>query len=59
MRGFKLNIHAPRLGFTLMLLALNQIPIAIKTTAEIYFIEKLFQKYNSAVLSIIQCDGDK
>tara|TARA_Y100001968_G_C19181608_1_gene630702 strand:- start:65 stop:193 length:129 start_codon:yes stop_codon:yes gene_type:complete len=42
-----------------MLLALSRIPIAITTTAEIYFIERLFQKYNSAVLAIIQCDGDK
>ena len=42
-----------------MLLALNRIPIAIKTTAEIYCIEKLGQKYNSALLAIIQCNGGK
>ena len=40
-RGLKLNIHAPGTGFVLMLLALTQIPVAIKTTAEIYCMEKL------------------
>ena len=30
MRQFKLNIHAPGTGFVLMLLALTQIPVAIK-----------------------------
>ena len=41
MCGFKLNIHASGTGFALMLLALTQVPVAIKTTAEIYFMEKL------------------
>ena len=59
MRGFKLNIHAPGTGFALMLLALTQVPVAIKTTAEIYCMEKLGQKYNSAVVAIIQCNGGK
>ena len=59
MRGFKLNVHAPGQGFTLMILVLTQIPAAIKTTAEIYCMEKLGQKHNSAVLAIIQCNGGK
>lgn len=42
--GFKLNIHAPGTWFALMLLALTQVPVAIKTTAEIFFMEKLGEK---------------
>ena len=56
---FKFNIHAPGTGFTLMLLALTQVPVAITTTAEICCMEKLGQKYNSAVVAIIQCTGGK
>ena len=59
MRGFKLNIHVPGTGFALILWALTQVPVAIKTTAEIYCMEKLGQKYNSAVLAIVQCNGGK
>ena len=59
MSDFKLNIHAPGKGFALMLLALTQVPVAIKTTAEIYCMEKLGQKYNSGVVAIIQCNGGK
>ena len=59
LRGFKLNIHAPGTGFALMLLALTQVPVAIKTTAEIYCMEKLGQKYNSPFLAIMQCNGGK
>ena len=59
MRGIKLNIHAPGTGLALMLLALSQVPVAIKTTAEIYCVEKLGQKYNSAIVAIIKCNGGK
>ena len=59
MSGFKLNIQAPRTGFALMLLALIKVPVAIETTAEIQCMEKLGQKYNSAVVAIIQCNGGK
>ena len=59
MRDFKFNIHAPGTRFALILLALTQVPVAIKTTAEIYCMEKLGQKYNSAVLATIQCNGGK
>ena len=57
MRGFSLTIHRSGTGFALILLALTQLPVAIKTTAEIYCMEKLGQKYNSAVVAIIQCNG--
>ena len=59
MKGFKLNIRAPGTGFALMLLALTQVPVVIKTTAEIYCMEKLVQKTNSAVEAIIKCNGGK
>ena len=57
--GFKLNIHAPGKRFVIMLLALTQVPVAIKTTADIYCMEKLGQKYNSVVVATIQCNGGK
>ena len=57
--GFKSNFHASGTGFALIFLALTQVPVAIKTTAEIYCMEKLGQKYNSAVVAIIQCNGGK
>ena len=47
MSGFKLNIHAPGTGFALMLLALTQVPVTIKTTAEIFC-------WKSQVRNIIQ-----
>ncbi len=59
LRGLNSNIHAQGTGFALMLLALTRVPVAIKTTAEIYCMEKLGLKYNSAVVAIIQCNGGK
>ncbi len=59
MRGFELNIHGPGAWFSLILIALSQVPVAIKTTAEIYCMEKLGHKFNSAVLAIIQCNDGK
>ena len=34
-KGLKLNIHAPGTGAALMVLALTQIPVGIKTAAEL------------------------
>ncbi len=34
-KGFKLNIHAPGTGIALILLAFTQVPVAIKTAAEV------------------------
>ena len=57
LKGLKLNIHAPGTGFALMLLALTQVPVAIKTSAEIYCMEKVGQKRGSVVAAIIKCNG--
>ena len=57
LKGLKLNIHAPGTGFALMVLALTQVPIAIKTSAEIYCMEKMGQNEGSAVAAIIKCNG--
>ena len=35
LKSFRLNIHAPGTGIALTVLALTQIPVAIKTTAEL------------------------
>ena len=40
-----------------MLLALTQVPVAIKTTVEIYCIKNISQQYNSAIVAIIQRNG--
>tara|TARA_B100000579_G_scaffold302454_1_gene252318 strand:+ start:519 stop:647 length:129 start_codon:yes stop_codon:yes gene_type:complete len=42
-----------------MFLALTQVPVVIKTTTEIYCMEKLGQKYISATVAIIQCNSGK
>ena len=57
LKGLKLNIHAPGTGFALMILALTQIPVAIKTSAEIYCMEKVGQAQGSVVAAIIKCNG--
>ena len=57
LKGLRLNIHAPGAGFALMVLALTQIPVAVKTTAEIYCMEKVGQVHGSAVAAIIKCNG--
>ena len=53
----RLNIHAPGTGLALMVLALTQVPVAIKTTAEIYCMEKVGQAQGSVVAAIIKCNG--
>ena len=57
--GLRLNINAPGTGFALVILALTQIPVAIKTSAEIYCMEKLGQQQGSAIAAIIKCNGGK
>ena len=56
-KALRLNIHAPGTGFALMILALTQVPVAIKTSAEIYCMEKVGQAQGSAVAAIIKCNG--
>ncbi len=59
LNGLRLNIHAPGTGFALMVLALTQIPIAIKTSAEIYCMEKVGQKDGSMIAAVRKCNGGK
>ena len=44
LNGFRLNIHAPGTGFALMILALTQVPVGIKNTAEVVFIGQTSNK---------------
>ncbi len=57
LKGLRLNIHAPGTGFALILLAITQIPVAIKISAEIFCMEKIGQKYGSVVEAVIKCNG--
>ena len=57
LKSLRLNIHAPGTGLALMFLALTQVPVAIKTSAEIYCMEKVGQMKSSAVEAIIKCNG--
>ena len=57
LKGLLLNIHAPGTGCVLMVLVLTQVPVAIKTSAEIYCMEKVGQAQGSAVAAIIKCNG--
>ena len=62
---FKLNIHSPGTGLALMILALTQIPVAIKTAAEIACISEVSHETWKAtkshkgvnVLAIQKCNG--
>ena len=64
-QGFKLNIHAPGTGAALMLLAATQIPVAIKTAAEVACIGQLSNqvwKLNKShtkanIIAVHQCNG--
>ena len=57
LNGLRLNIHVPGTGFALMVLALTQVPVAIKTTAEIYCMEKMGQNQGSVVSAVVKCNG--
>lgn len=35
LKGLRLSIHAPGTGFALLVLALTQVPVAIKNAAEV------------------------
>ncbi len=53
----QLNINEQGTVLGLMLLVLTQVPLAIKTSAEIYCMEKVGQTTGSAVVAIIKCNG--
>ena len=66
LKSFRLNIHAPGTGVALTVLALTQIPVAIKTTAELACIgevsnqvwrEKQTHK-GVNVIAIQRCNGN-
>ena len=62
---FKLNIHSPGTGLALIILALTQVPVAIKTAAEIACISEVSHKTWKAtkshkgvnVIAIQKCNG--
>ena len=64
-KGLKLNIHAPGTGVALMLLAFTQVPVAIKTAAEIACIgevsNQIWRETNSHkgvnVVAVRRCNG--
>ena len=65
LQRFKLNIHAPGTGAALIALALTQVPVAIKTAAEVACIgevsNKLWRQTKSHqginVAAVRQCNG--
>ena len=56
-KALRSNIHAPGTGFALMTLAMTQVPVAIKSSAEIYCMERMGQVEGSGVIAIIKCNG--
>ena len=44
LKSFRLNIHAPGTGLALMILALTQVPVAIKNAAEVFCIGQTSNK---------------
>ncbi len=65
LKSLKLNIHAPGTGTALMILALTQVPVAIKTAAEVACIgEVSHQRWKATnthkganVIAVSQCNG--
>ncbi|WP_320668216.1 hypothetical protein [Prochlorococcus sp. MIT 1307] len=64
-KGWKLNVHAPGTGAALMILALTQIPVAIKTAAEVACIGEISHQMWRAtkshkgvnVIAVQKCNG--
>ena len=64
-KGLKLNIHAPGTGLALIILALTQLPVAIKTAAEVACIgEVSHQRWKQSqshkgvnVYAVRRCNG--
>ncbi len=57
LKNLNLNVHAPGTRFALIILALTQIPVALKTSAEIYCMEKAGSKAGSFVAGVKECNG--
>ena len=66
-KGFRLNIHSPGTGAALMILALTQIPVAIKTAAEVACIGEVSHQTWKAtnshkgvnIIAIQKCNGKR
>ena len=64
-KGLRLNIHSPGIGTALIILALTQVPVAIKTAAEVACIGEVshqrWKETNSHkgvnVIAIQKCNG--
>tara|TARA_B100000700_G_scaffold254811_1_gene287226 strand:- start:3325 stop:3546 length:222 start_codon:yes stop_codon:yes gene_type:complete len=67
LKNIMLNIHAPGTSFALMVLALTQVPVGIKNTAEIACIgqasNKIWKLENNHaeanMLAVQRCNGRK
>ncbi len=67
LKGLRLSIHAPGKGFALMVLALTQLPVAIKNAAEVICIAQasnnIWLKENNHseanMLAVQRCNGGK
>ena len=57
LKCLKSNIHPLEPGIAIVILASTQLPIAVKTIAEIYCMEQVGQAQGSAVAAVIQCNG--
>ena len=65
LKSFRLNIHAPGTGFALMMLALTQVPVGIKNTAEVVCIGQTSNKIwkseknhaDANMLAVQRCNG--
>ena len=64
-KGIRVSMHAPGTGFALIILALTQVPVAIKNAAEVVCIgqtsNKIWQKENNHMeanmLAVQRCNG--
>ncbi len=65
LKSLQLNIHAPRTGFALMILALTQVPVGIKNAAEVVCIGQTSNKIwkseknhaDANMLAVQRCNG--
>ena len=65
LKSLRLNIHAPRTGFALMILALTQVPVGIKNAAEVVCIGQTSNKIwkseknhaEANMLAVQRCNG--
>ncbi len=56
-KGLWLHVYAPGICFAVMPLALTEVPVAIKTSAEIYYMEMLGKSQGPAVGAMAKFTG--